>query len=185
MAIPKSLEERCGGMCELCAAEPATIEYTVSPKEEITENQVAICTTCEENLSNKDARDHWQCLSGSIWSQEPAVQALTYRVLYGMQEQAWARDIMEMVDLDENIMQWGSSFYDVAAVHQDAFGNVLENGDNVVLTQALKVKGTNFTASKGTVVKKIKLVSDNTGQIEGKINEQVIVILTQYVKKNN
>jgi protein PhnA len=52
------------------------------------------------------------------------------------------------------------------------------------LTQALKVKGTNFTASKGTVVKKIRLVSDNTGQIEGKINEQVIVILTQYVKKN-
>ena len=101
-----------------------------------------------------------------------------------MQDQSWARDIMEMVDLDESVMQCGASVYETAAVHQDAFGNVLENGDNVVLTQALKVKGTNFTAFKGTVVKKIRLVADNTGQIEGKINEQVIVILTQYVKKN-
>ncbi|MES2395565.1 MAG: PhnA domain-containing protein, partial [Bacteroidota bacterium] len=56
-------------------------------------------------------------------------------------------------------------------------------GDNVVLTQALNVKGTNFTASKGTVVKKIKLVSDNHEHIEGKINDQVIVILTKFVKK--
>ena len=62
--------------------------------------------------------------------------------------------------------------------------NILENGDAVVLTQALNVKGTNFTASKGTVVKKIKLVSDNAEQIEGKINEQTIVILCKFVKKN-
>lgn len=76
------------------------------------------------------------------------------------------------------------SAFEVADVHKDAFGNVLENGDTVVLTQALNVKGTNFTASKGTVVKKIKLVHDNPEQIEGKINEQMIVILCKYVKKN-
>jgi protein PhnA len=115
---------------------------------------------------------------------EPSVQALTYRILYGMKDQSWANDILEMVDLDENVISWATSIYESTDMYKDAFGNTLENGDNVVLTQALKVKGTNFTASKGTVVKKIKLVSDNTGQIEGKINEQVIVILTQYVKKN-
>ena len=76
------------------------------------------------------------------------------------------------------------SALEVKEVHKDAFGNVLENGDNVVLTQALDVKGTNFTASKGTVVKRIKLISDNHEQIEGKINEQSIVILTKFVKKN-
>ena len=36
---------------------------------------------------------------------------------------------------------------------------------------------------KGTVVKRIKLVHDNTDHIEGKVNEQVIVILTKYTKK--
>lgn len=57
------------------------------------------------------------------------------------------------------------------------------NGNNAVLTQALNVKGTNFTASKGTVFKRIKLVNDNPEQIESKINDQVIVILTKFVKK--
>jgi protein PhnA len=69
-------------------------------------------------------------------------------------------------------------------VHLDAFGNTLENGDTVVLTQALDVKGTSFSAPKGTVVKKIRLVHDQSDQIEGKINEQTIVILTKFVKKN-
>ena len=180
----KDLLIRSNGICELCSEEKATIDFTVSPKSDNAENQVALCIKCEDNLSNKDSRDHWQCLTGSIWSAEPAVLALTYRILYGMKDQSWANDIMEMVDLDENIVTWATSVYEGSDVHKDAFGNVLENGDNVVLTQALKVKGTNFTASKGTAVKKIRLVSDNKDQIEGKINEQVIVILTQYVKKN-
>ncbi|MBC7494608.1 MAG: PhnA domain-containing protein, partial [Flavobacterium sp.] len=47
----------------------------------------------------------------------------------------------------------------------------------------LNVKGTSFTASKGTVVKRIKLVNDNVEQIEGKINEQTIVILCKFTKK--
>ena len=184
MTLSTGLFNRSNGACELCSEENATIDFTVSPKSDDTENQVALCSTCESNLSNTDARDHWQCLSGSIWSAEPSVQALTYRILFGMKEQSWATDIIEMIELDENVISWATSIYESTDVHKDAFGNTLENGDNVVLTQALKVKGTNFTASKGTVVKKIKLVSDNTGQIEGKINEQVIVILTQYVKKN-
>jgi protein PhnA len=184
MALSQTLESRCNGRCELCSEKNAVIEYTVSPKSDQPENQVAICTICETNFTNLNARDHWQCLSGSIWSAEPAVQALSYRILFGMKDQSWANDILEMVDLDENVISWATSIYESTDVHKDAFGNTLENGDNVVLTQALKVKGTNFTASKGTVVKKIKLVSDNTGQIEGKINEQVIVILTQFVKKN-
>jgi protein PhnA len=35
----------------------------------------------------------------------------------------------------------------------------------------------------GTVVKNIRLVEDNTEQIEGKIEGQTIVILTKYVRK--
>jgi protein PhnA len=47
----------------------------------------------------------------------------------------------------------------------------------------LSVKGANFTTPKGTIVKKIRLVPDNTEQIEGKVNDQTIVILTKYLKK--
>ena len=157
----------------------------MSPKnEESIDNQVALCDTCLTAIDDKDASFHWRCLEGSIWSQEPSVQALSYRILQNFKEEDWANNLISSVDLDETIVQWALSAFEVADVHKDAFGNLLENGDTVVLTQALNVKGTNFTASKGTVVKKIKLVSDNAEQIEGKINEQTIVILCKFVKKN-
>ena len=55
--------------------------------------------------------------------------------------------------------------------------------NNIILTQNLNIKGANFIASKGTMVRKIRLVPDNDEQIEGKIEGQVIVILTKYVRK--
>jgi protein PhnA len=184
MSISQALRNRNQELCELCNIETASIDYTVSPKNEgsIT-NQVALCVTCLAALDNKEASFHWRCTEGSIWSAEPSVQALSYRIAYGLKDEEWANNLINSVDLDENIIQWALSAYEKAEVHTDAFGNLLANGDNVVLTQALNVKGTNFTASKGTVVKKIKLVHDNPEHIEGKINEQTIVILTKFVKK--
>ncbi len=38
-------------------------------------------------------------------------------------------------------------------------------------------------AKIGTILKKVRLVEDNTDQIEGKIEGQVIVILTKFVRK--
>jgi protein PhnA len=185
MAINKELKLRNADLCELCNVESATEEYTVSPKNnESINNQVAVCNTCLSVIDSKDASFHWRCLEGSIWSQEPSVQVLSYRILQNYKMESWAENSINAVDIDESMMQWAMSAFEIAEVHKDAFGNVLENGDNVVLTQALNVKGTNFTASKGTVVKKIKLVSDNAEHIEGKINEQTIVILCKYVKKN-
>jgi protein PhnA len=68
-------------------------------------------------------------------------------------------------------------------IHKDAYGNVLLSGDNVVLIENLNVKGTNYIAPKGTQVKKIRLVADNAEQVEGKINSDTIVILTEFLKK--
>ena len=46
------------------------------------------------------------------------------------------------------------------------------------------MKGGGFTAKRGTAVRGIGLVHDNPGQIEGRVNGQQIVILTQFVKKS-
>jgi len=185
MSISSALKQRNQDLCELCNAETPTHDYTVSPKNDDTiDHQVALCDKCLAAIDDKEASFHWRCLEGSIWSQEPSVQALSYRILQNFKDEDWANNLLGSVDLDETVVQWAMSALEVADVHKDAFGNVLENGDTVVLTQALNVKGTNFTASKGTVVKKIKLVSDNAEQIEGKINEQTIVILCKFVKKN-
>jgi protein PhnA len=185
MAISEKLKERNSGLCELCNAEPAVNEYTVSPKnDDSIDNKVALCDTCLSGVDSKEMAFHWRCLEGSIWSPEPSVQALSYRILHNYKEEDWASNLISSVDYDENVIQWAMSAHEVPDVHIDAFGNKLENGDTVVLTQQLNVKGTSFSASKGTVVKKIKLVYDNAAQIEGKINDQLIVILTKYVKKS-
>ncbi|MEZ4799961.1 MAG: PhnA domain-containing protein [Flavobacteriales bacterium] len=184
MSISQALKDRSNGMCELCAANEANIEFTVSPKsDETIDHQVALCEQCSSKMGDTNEGFYWRCLEGSIWSPYPSVQALSYRLLNDFAAESWAADAMNGVELDESVVQWALTS-DKPMQHIDAFGNVLNNGDNVVLTQALDVKGTNFTASKGTVVKRIKLIHDNAEQIEGKINEQSIIILTKYVKKN-
>ena len=185
MSVSTKLNERCQGLCELCTTEPATHDYAVSPKNnDVIENEVALCDTCLTNLDAEDAGNHWQCLAGSIWNTEPSVQALTYRVLYANKDKDWASEIMSSVELDETVITWAVSAFIKQAVHVDSNNTPLENEDTVVLTQVLNVKGANFMAPKGTVVRKIRLVPDNTDQIEGKVNEQTIVILTKFVRKS-
>jgi protein PhnA len=67
--------------------------------------------------------------------------------------------------------------------HIDSNGAVLAAGDAVTLIKDLNVKGTSFIAKRGTVVRDIRLVLDNAAQIEGRVNAQQIVILTEFVKK--
>lgn len=185
-AISTALEERCQGLCELCTTEKAVAAYTVTPKESgIAANEVALCQTCWNELDNPHAAAHWQCLAGSIWNTEPAVQALSYRILHNNREQDWAQEILSSIELDEAIVEWAVASPQTAPVHLDSNGVALQQGDTVVLTQALNVKGTSFSAAKGTVVRKIRLVPDNAEQIEGKINDQVIVILTKFVRKSS
>jgi protein PhnA len=53
----------------------------------------------------------------------------------------------------------------------------------VVLIKDLNVKGVGFTAKRGTAVHRITLVPDNDAHIEGRVEGQRIVILTEFVKK--
>ena len=71
----------------------------------------------------------------------------------------------------------------IPLVHKDANGAVLANGDTVVLIKDLPVKGAGFTAKRGTAVRSISLVHDNAGHIEGRVEGQRIVILTEFVKR--
>lgn len=185
MSISAKLKERSRGVCELCNIGGAVHEYTVSPKkDDAAENQVALCHACLNALDSKENSTYWTFLEGTIWNPESSIQALSYRILQSHKDEDWANDIISSVDIDEDTAQWAMSAFEIADTHKDAFGNTLANGDNVVLTQSLDVKGAGFSAPKGTVVKRIRLVPDNTEQIEGKINEQTIVILSKYVKKS-
>ena len=183
--ISSKLKERCQDLCELCTTDAATVAYTVSPKSnDVIENEVALCDQCMSIIEGKEAGNHWQCLAGSIWNTEPSVLALSYRILYGIKENEWANELLTSVDFDETVVTWALSAYQTEAVHVDSNGTELQNGDTIVLTQGLNVKGANFMAPKGTIVRKIRLVPDNAEQIEGKIEGDTIVILTKYVRKS-
>ena len=68
-------------------------------------------------------------------------------------------------------------------VHKDSNGVILQDGDSVVLVKDLDVKGATFTAKRGAAVHNIKLVWDDANLIEGRVENQTIFIITQYVKK--
>ncbi len=65
---------------------------------------------------------------------------------------------------------------------KDCNGNILENGDSVILSKDLKVKGSSINLKRGTVVKKIRLTS-NPAEIECKVGKSQIVLKTCFLKK--
>mgnify|MGYP000683850035 CR=1 FL=1 len=141
-----------------------------------------LCDTCATQIAGTPDPTPGRCLGGSMWSETPAVQVLAARMLARLAEHDWARDLAEQLWLDDETRVWADN---VAAGtdHRDSNGAPLAQGDNVVLIKDLPVKGAGFTAKRGTPVRNISLVQDNEGQIEGRVEGQRIVILTQFVKK--
>jgi protein PhnA len=123
-----------------------------------------------------------------MWSQVPAVQVMAWRMLNRLLDEGWPQGLLDMLYLDDETLAWaqaGSSENDEQeARHVDCNGTPLEAGDTVTLIKNLDVKGANFTAKRGTAVRRISLVPDNPEQIEGRVNDQKIVILTKFIKKS-
>jgi len=66
---------------------------------------------------------------------------------------------------------------------RDSNGNLLANGDTVLVIKDLKVKGSSVTLKKGTKVKNIRL-TDNEEEIEGNVEGvRGLVLKTEFVKK--
>jgi protein PhnA len=183
--------ERSGNTCELCHAANGVQVYEVPPQDGRTEeNCIAICSKCKAQIERKEELDsaHWKCLSDAMWSEVPGVQVVSWRMLNRLRNESWAADNLDLLYLDDEKLAWAKATGDHEAdarvdLHKDANGAVLKSGDTVVLTKSLDVKGSTLNAKMGTVVKNIRLVENNTDQIEGKIEGQTIVILTKYVRK--
>ena len=111
-------------------------------------------------------------------------------MLNRLRNESWASDQLDMLYLDDQVLEWAKATGDhvneaSVDLYKDAYGVVLQQGDTVILTKNLDVKGASVNARLGTVIKNIRLVPDNTEQIEGKIDGQQIVILTRYVRKQS
>ncbi len=123
-----------------------------------------------------------------MWSEVPAVQVTAWRMLNRLRGESWAQDNLDMMYLSDEHLAWakltGDHENDASVdLHKDCNGQQLQSGDSVVLIKSLDVKGSTLNAKLGTVVKNIRIVADNTEQIEGRVEGQLIVILTKYVRK--
>lgn len=192
MALENELKTRANDVCEFCKGDAGLTIYDVQPNADGTlQNSIYACETCNAQLLNPAMADekHWSCLNDAMWSEVPAVQITAWRMLDNLKNQTWASDLLDMLYLDEANLTWaqaGAFAVDPDAIkHLDSNGAVLTAGDTVTLIKDLNVKGTTFTAKRGTAVRRISLVQDNAEHIEGKVNGQQIVILTKFVKKSN
>lgn len=192
MNFERVLKKRSQSACELCGSSEELRVYNVQPIQENRKENGSLygCNTCIEQIETPEKTDanHWRCLNDSMWSEVPAVKVIAWRMLHRLKNEGWPQDLLDMMYLDEDVLLWAAATgegedEENKIVHKDANGNVLADGDSVVLIKDLVVKGANFTAKRGTAVHRISLVWDNAEQIEGRVEGQQIVILTQYVKK--
>ena len=185
MSVDAILTTRSGGVCELCEAAGDLAVFEVGPEPDVTAaNAALLCATCRAQIEGEADPNHWRCLSSAMWSEHAPVQVLAWRMLDRLKEHDWARDLSDMLYLDDDTQAWAQAGKAVEAiVHRDSNGTVLEKGDTVTLIKDLPVKGAGFTAKRGTAVRGISLVADNPLHIEGRVEGQRIVILTEFVKK--
>jgi protein PhnA len=193
MKLDEQLQKRSENQCELCKSAEALKIYDVPPSSGTdADNAMLICNICRTQLEKKAELDsnHWRFLSETMWSEVPGIQVVSWRMLHRLKQESWAMESLDMMYLDDERLAWAKATGDhendaAVELHRDCNGQVLQEGDAVVLIKSLDVKGSTLNAKMGTVVKNIRLVENNTGQIEGKIEGQVIVILTQYVRKQS
>ena len=189
--LEQQLMKRSGNKCELSGSQEDLLVYQVPPTSEASlENSILISKTCLEQIEDPEKVDpnHWRCLNDSMWNEHLPVQIVAWRMLNRLRAEGWPQDLLEMMYLDEDALAWAKATEDTQdesekIIHKDSNGNILADGDSVVLIKDLDVKGANFTAKRGTPVHRISVVWDNAEQIEGRVEGQQIVILTQYVKK--
>jgi len=188
MSTEQALQSRSNSSCELCTSNNSLSVFEVPPTSDSSAQQcIYLCNVCQDQIEGCTELDvnHWRCLNDSMWNQEPAVQVMSYRMLHKFSAESWAQDALAMMYMEDDVKTWaeqGIAAEQTNGPTRDSNGAELQDGDNVTLIKDLKVKGANFTAKQGTMVRGISL-TDNPEHIEGKVNGTRIVLVSAYLKK--
>ena len=188
MNIEKELIARSSNKCELCSSSEGLDVLEVAPSDGSADKAIYICKKCSSEIEKQTDLDanHFNCLNDSMWSEVPAVVVMSYRLLNALDRQ----DLVDMIYMEDEVKAYadaqsiGESTDADALVYKDANGVTLSAGDTVVITKDLDVKGTGFTAKRGTAVRNIGLVANDAEHIEGRVNGVKIHILTKFLKKS-
>jgi len=164
--------------CDLCGSTENLTNYTVEPRDE----SITLCETClTTHESPADNESHWHCLNDAMWSENPAVQVMAYRIYSRLGNQ----DQLDMMYMEDDVKAWAEAGLEEenAQPVRDANGNILKEGDSVTIIKDLVVKGAGFTAKQGTTVKNIRMVPGDPTHIQGKVNGSTIFIISAFLKK--
>jgi len=179
-----SLMTRSGSKCELCGNPEDLKVFAVTPRGDQADECALLCALCRMENLTEQPETHWYCLQESIWSDIPAIQALSWRRLNQIDE-TWAKDALESAYLEEDILIWATSTPSTdldTTPTLDSNGTPLADGDSVTIIKDLNVKGAGFVAKRGTTVRRIRL-TDNPEYIEGRVNKTMIALKTCFLKK--
>ncbi len=181
--MDSKLLERANHKCELCGSVENLSTLEVTPSNGSIEQTICVCDTCRNQIDGNVVLDsnHFRCLGDSMWSEIPAVQVVSYRLLKKLNNQ----ELLDMLYLEDDIKAWADSEVESSETQElpkDSNGTVLNQGDSVTIIKDLEVKGANFTAKRGTLVKGI-ILNGNPEQVEGKVNGTRIVLLSCFLKK--
>lgn len=169
------VERRSGGVCELCEGTDDPSVVAVPPRDE----GLMMCATCRRHVDD-DEVNHWRCLSGAAWSEVAAVQVMAWRLLHRL-DATWAVDLRDQMYLDDDTEAWARALVDRPPT-LDSNGVALVDGDSVTLIKDLVVKGANFTAKRGTLVKNIR-TGDDPLLVEGRVEKTSIYLVAAFLKK--
>ena len=174
---------RADGRCELCGARTELRAFEV-PSRAPRDASIAICDACETQLKSGAALEpsHWRGLESAIWSEVPAVQVASYRMLERLRAEGWASALLDQAYLADELLAWANESHEAPAddervLVKDSNGALLADGDAVTLIKDLDVKGAGFTAKRGTLVKSIRL-TDDPRHLECRVNGIAIVLKT-------
>lgn len=181
--MDEKLLNRANHKCELCGSTENLSAMEVAPSDGSIDQSICICDVCREQVEDNSKLDsnNMHCLSDSMWSEVPAVQVVSYRLLKKLNNQ----ELLDMLYLEDDVKTWAENEVEGPEgqeLPKDSNGTVLNQGDSVTIIKDLEVKGANFTAKRGTLVKGIAL-NGNPEQVEGKVNGTRIVLLTCFLKK--
>jgi protein PhnA len=187
MSIERELIKRSGGKCELSGVTEDLKIYQILPtRKGGMDESILVTKTLIDQIENPESMDInlWRCLNDSMWSEHLPVQVISWRMLSRLGNQ----ELLEQMYFDDDDLAWAKASGEGdddenKVIHRDSNGVILATGDSVVLIKDLKVKGSSMVAKQGTAVRNIRLDHENAEYIEGRVDGQTIVIITQYVKK--
>lgn len=112
----KDLVRRSRSHCELCEKNGIKLEaYELLPLEEdpFVDGCIFICDGCRKQIDapKKMIHSYWRCLNNALYSEVPAVQVMSVRLLRRLaaKNEHWATELLEHAYLEPDLQEWADA----------------------------------------------------------------------------